>query len=136
MRRRYTKRLLTATGTTHSCSNHPTEHKLAAYRSHLQRIHKLPLTEGKKKKKEGTEQMATKNGYLHNLINQMKRNIQNKQKPPQERNNNKKWVTFMYVNPTIRKIINIFKEHKHIWHSDSPILCHSSPKRNASQITN
>ena len=72
-------------------------------------MHILPPTEEEESKVlEIIKQTATKNRYSHKLIDQVNRILQNKQKPPLERNNNKLF-TFTYVNPTHRKITNIIK---------------------------
>ena len=60
----------TTTDTTiHSTSNHPMEHKTAAYRYCLSRIHSLPLNPDKKQKEWNTTQTVAKNyRYPPNFI--------------------------------------------------------------------
>jgi hypothetical protein len=104
----------TTTSTTiHQRSNHPGEHKTAAYRYFKQRMDKLPLTRDKIEKKNNTiKQIATENGYPKNMIEQL---INRTHRPKKTRNVapvDRKWVTFTYFNPQIRQIANIFRNTK------------------------
>ena len=58
--------------------------------------------------------IAQKNGYTQKTIEQIKEKLiakhnTNTTKPKQDNNNNKKWVTFSYHSPLVRKITNLFK---------------------------
>lgn len=70
----------TTTDTTIHCkSNHPTQHKLAAYRFLFNRLYKLPLTKKQQQKeKDIIHQIARNNGYIKQMIEQLNRRIQNK----------------------------------------------------------
>jgi hypothetical protein len=107
----------TTTDTTiHYKSNHPIQHKLAAYRFMLNRLHNLPLSKEHEQQELNTIiQIAQQNGYPTILINRLNNQIKNKINRPKEhtstqnKNNNKKWTIFEYRNPLIRKVTNIFK---------------------------
>jgi hypothetical protein len=50
-------------------SNHPLEHKTAAFRYHITRMHLLPLTAEKKQKElKIIQYIATKNNFPQNLL--------------------------------------------------------------------
>jgi len=56
--------------------------------------------------------IATNNNFLTKLITNLKTQMQHKtqRKTKKERNNNKKWVTFTFYSPKIRKLTNLFKQ--------------------------
>jgi len=94
----------------HYFSNHPIEQKMAAFRYYINRLLTLPLTQ------DGTNtewttilNMAKNNGFpierITRLKTQMVKNLQHK-KPE---NNTKRWTTFTYYGPAVRKITNLFK---------------------------
>ena len=105
----------TTTDTTiHYTSNHPIQHKLAAYRFLLNILHNLPLSNECKQQEMNTIlHIAQNNGYPKKLINKINTQIKNKITTQKNlstttNNNNRKWAIFEYSNPIIRKI-NIFK---------------------------
>ena len=62
--------------TIHATSNHPPEHKLAAYRYYLHRLNTLPLTIDKTNRElNAIIHIAEKNGYSENTIENMNRKI-------------------------------------------------------------
>jgi hypothetical protein len=91
-------------------SSHPLEHKTAAFRHHITRMHFLPLT-AKKKQKEWKiiQHTATKNNFPENLQQKLKQQILHKDHPQKTNSNHKTWITFQYYSPQIRKITNLFK---------------------------
>jgi hypothetical protein len=76
---RYTDRLeldifhkSTATSTMiHAQFNHQKEHKAAAYRYYIERLHKLFLSEDKETKTDIVKQIDLDNGYTHGMINHL-----------------------------------------------------------------
>jgi predicted SPOUT superfamily RNA methylase MTH1 len=80
----------------------------------LNRLHNFPLHENRNIKMNTITQIAKQNGYpitLRNRLNQIKNKI-NRSKNytlTQNTNNNKKWITFEYSSPLIRKVTNMFK---------------------------
>ena len=104
----------TTTDTTiHYKSSHPIQHKLAAYRYLLNRLHNLPLSKEDKQQEMNTIlQIAKNNEYPEILINKLNTQIKTKtsiHNKPQITTNNKKWAIFEYSNPIIRKVTKIFK---------------------------
>ena len=97
-------------------SNHPQEHKLAAYRYHIQRMISLPITKKAKEKEwKIIINQATNNGFPTHLINKMKtkllqRKSSNNLQQAENTEKYKHWVTFTYYSPAIRKITNLFKD--------------------------
>jgi hypothetical protein len=110
----------TGTDTTiYFTSNHPHEHRLAAFRYYIHRMITLPITEKSKQEEWNTIlTIAKNNGYSTSTINKLRMKLTNrrhKQQCPnmtQHNYNNKKWVTFTYFSPTIRCITNLFKHSK------------------------
>ena len=107
----------TTTGMTiHQASNHPTEHKMAAYRYLLNRMHRMPLSQELKHKELNTIYLiASRNGYSKHLVDKLNKNITAKTEnqtdntaPPTSKD--KKWAVFGYHSPIIRKITNLFKD--------------------------
>jgi hypothetical protein len=69
----------TTDSTIHFKSNHPIQHKMAAYRYMLNRLHNLPLTREHKKQKMNTiTQIAIQNGYPITLIERLNNRIKAK----------------------------------------------------------
>jgi len=96
-------------------SNHPIEHKLAAYRYHINRKLTLPLTKERRTHEWKTIQnIARNNNFPNKLITNLKQQIQpntTHQKSDRKENiNNTKWATFTYYSPKVRKVTNIFKQ--------------------------
>jgi hypothetical protein len=71
----------------------------------------LPLTEEKRQAEwETIKTIARNNNYPIQCITRLKTQMQSKTHIPYARDNNKKWATFTYHNPNIRKITNMFKQ--------------------------
>jgi hypothetical protein len=90
------------------------EHKLAACRYYINRMLSLPLTKERQANELKTIQtIAHNNNFPNKLIDNLKYQIQRntiRQKPNNKENENrKKWATFTYHIPKIRKITNLFK---------------------------
>ena len=100
----------TTTDTTIHCnSNHPTEHKTAAHRFLLNRAHQLPITQEQREKElDIIYHIAKNNGYNKKTIDNIQTRITNKDHR-KTTTAHKKWVTFEYHSPLIRKVTNIFK---------------------------
>ena len=107
----------TTTNTTiNYLSNHPLEHKLAAYRHYIERMFKLPLNKENRFNEWITIlEIARSNNFPDNIIFNLRQQIQqkiNRTSPPTGPKSNTKWTTFTYVSPQIRKITNIFRNTK------------------------
>jgi organic radical activating enzyme len=74
-------------------------------------MHQLPLNQ-QQKHEEWTNitHIAKSNGYPISIINKLNTQILNKTRTPPTEQHNKKWITFTYHNPTIRKITNLFRK--------------------------
>jgi len=99
-------------------SNHPRDHKLAAFTYYINRMITLPITEKVKKHEwKNILTIAQKNGFPKNIIHAIKKKEtakqKNKQITPEEKQEkhtqNKKWTIFTYHSPLIRKVTNLFK---------------------------
>jgi len=102
-------------------SNHPLEHKLPAFNFYINRMITLPITkQAKQQEWKIILAVAQNNGFpLHIIHNLKKKLIVKKQKLPTTTQQAKKWVTFSYHSPLIRKITNLFK------HSNLNIALHA-----------
>ena len=100
----------------HSTSNHPTQHKHAAFNHMLHRLSKILLN-----KQDYTDELNTikyiaiKNGYNPNLINTLHKRIKNKNNKTQNTINTQhnKYITLTYHNSYTHKIANTFRKHKY-----------------------
>ena len=101
----------TTTDTTiHNSSNHPHEHKMAAYRYMITRMTTLPLTQTRKETEWQTiTTIAKNNDYPIHTIKKLRKRIENKTHTKKNDTDNPKWTTFTYHNHTIRQITNLFK---------------------------
>jgi len=94
-------------------SNHPLEHKLAAYRYYIERMYSLPLNKENQLKEWTTIlEIARSNNFPDKILIRLRQQILqkiNRTTPPKEPKNNTKWTTFTYVSPQIRKITNLFR---------------------------
>ena len=105
----------TGTDTTiHFTTNHPHEHKIAAFRHYIHRMIMLPITEESKQEEWNTILTIAKNNrYPTSIINKLRMKLidrkQNQQSPKTIQHTNKKTITFTYFSPTIRRITNLFK---------------------------
>ena len=94
-------------------SNHPMEHKMAAYRYYINRMNRLPLSEKKRIEWQTILRIAHNNNFPTRKITTLRKQIERnntatKQKRSTDRQKNK-WTTFTYYSPKIRKITNLFK---------------------------
>jgi len=94
-------------------SNHPYNHKMAAFNYYITRMLTLPITE-QAKQQEWKIMLTTaqNNGFLEHITHNLKKKLISKkerQKPPTTQQN-KIWVTFTCYSPLIRKFTNIFKQ--------------------------
>jgi hypothetical protein len=104
----------TATDTTiNFLSNHPLEHKLAAYRFSINRMLSFPLNEQQRHNEwNDIKQTAQNNNIPIHLLTKLRRNIQkklNQTHHPNTPTHDKKWATFTHSSPHVRKITNLFK---------------------------
>ena len=108
----YRKPTCTAT-TIQFSSNHPYEHKIAAFRYYIHRMITFPITEKSKQEEWNTIlNTAKNNGYPVNTIIDLRTKLIAKKCPqcPSTIPHNKKWVTFTYFSPMVRRITNLFKQ--------------------------
>jgi hypothetical protein len=105
----------TDTGTViHSSSNHPHEHKMAAFNYYIHRLLNMPLTDINKTKEWNVIQtIAERNGYHPRTLRNLKTRILLREHRRNRNNDNEntqyKWITFTYHSPLIRRISNMFK---------------------------
>jgi hypothetical protein len=132
----------TTTDTTiHFTSNHPNEHKLAAYRHHIERMLLLPLkTTQREREWLKILHIAPQNGFPRTITHKLGHQIEHKlthTTPPD--NKNRKWATFMYISPQIQKVTNIFrntnfrvafKSHNTLGYLIKPPKDHHTPPHN------
>jgi hypothetical protein len=90
------------------------EHKIAAYRHHIARMHMVLLTAYKKQKEWATIQLiAQNNNSPQTLIQRLNHQIQQKHTDKDHTNSEQQvrkiWAKFTYHSPLIRKITNILK---------------------------
>jgi len=99
--------------TTHFTSNHPLEHRLAAYNFYIKRMRFTLITEQARKQECNTIcTIARNNGFPLQTI----QNVKNKWTIKTQKNRKyshktqrKKWITFTYHSLLIHKVINLFK---------------------------
>ena len=93
-------------------SNHPTEHKMAAYRYLINRMTSFPLsTEKRNTEWQNIRNIAHNNQFPIQHITKLRTQIQRKTHINTAKNNsNQKWATFTYHSPKIRTITNLFKQ--------------------------
>ena len=96
----------------HYLSNHPNKHKTAAFRYYIHRMQTLPITNDAKHKEWDTIlTIARNNGYPRHLINSIRTKMTNNTQNTEPRmHDNKKWITFKYFSPIVRRITNLFKD--------------------------
>ena len=94
-------------------SNHPYEHKVAAFNYYINRMIMLSIMEQSKQQEwKIVFEIARKNGFPTHIIHDLKKKMITKK---QKQNitttqRNKKWITFTYHSPLIRRITNLFKQ--------------------------
>jgi hypothetical protein len=89
---------------------------LAAYRYYIERMLNLPLNAEHQQREWSTIlHIARQNGFPPTIIQKLGHKIKHKTKhtiPHTNMNKNKKWATFTYISPHIRKITNLFRNTK------------------------
>jgi hypothetical protein len=123
--------------TKHLSSNHPYEHKLAAFIHYIKRMITLPITE-QNKNQEWNKILTTanNNGFPEYTIRKLKSKLIAKRErslsTQATRQNSQKWVTFTYHSLSVRKVTNLFKHTnlKTAFRSSNTIYQQLSPKLN------
>jgi site-specific DNA-adenine methylase len=110
----------TETGTViHFRSNHPYEHKIAAFLYYINRITTMPITENSKQNEWETVIKKKKNNdFPISILTDLKTKMIKRKKQKQDQIQQQqeittqrcKWVTFTYHSPLIRRITNLFKQ--------------------------
>jgi len=104
--------------TIHQNTNHPQDHKDAAYRYYTNRMKELPNTkQAISLERISITEIARQNGYPKQYINKIiqkqaarnSQNLVNTRDTQAEQIPKTKWVTFTYYRPLIRKITNLFR---------------------------
>ena len=99
----------------HFNSSHPHEHKMSAFIYYIKRLITLPITEESKQSEwETILAIARNNGYSTKTTNNLKKKLLTRKQKQQDQNQEitetrKKWVTFTYHSPLIRRVTNLFK---------------------------
>jgi len=92
-------------------SNHPTEHKMAAYHHMINRMTALPLSAEKRIAEwQNIRTIANNNKFPIHYITKLRTQIQRKTQINTTDNNNNKWATYTYHSPKVRMITNLFKQ--------------------------
>jgi hypothetical protein len=92
--------------TIHFSSNHPNNHKLAAFRYYIHRMITMPIT------KQAVKQewnkiiiMAQNNGFPDQIVHKLRNKLITKRDRPSQtqlvQQHNKKWITFTYYGPAV-----------------------------------
>ena len=84
-------------------SNHPLEHKMAAYRFLINKMNSLPLTHNKKNEWNLIKTIAQNNNFPLRLIYNLRKTI-TKQHLNNMKQQDQKWTTFTYYSPAIRTL--------------------------------
>ena len=99
--------------TIHSYSNHPHDHKLAAFKYHINRIITTPTNEQVANQEwNKIITMVRNNGFPEQTIHKLRNKLIFKKERPlqaQTMQQHKRWITFTYHSPAIRKVTNLFK---------------------------
>jgi hypothetical protein len=111
-------------------SNHPMQHKVAAYRYYINRMIAFMLNEENRNKEWNIIcNIAHNNKFSYNKIKELKNRMEHNKTHHKlnDSTTKMKWVTFTYYSPQIRKITNMFK------HTDLKIAFKNS--NNIQQLT-
>ena len=99
----------------HYTSNHPHNHKLAAFIFYINRMISMPITcQATNQEWHKIFTMARNNGFPEHIIHELKKKrttnkIQVTQtNPPQKQSN--EWITFTFHGPPVHKITNLFRK--------------------------
>jgi hypothetical protein len=103
--------------TIHASSNHPYDHKIAAFKYYINRMLTMPLTEQATQQEwEKILQMAYNNGFTERIVHKLRNKLSTRMRQTtlttqtqHTQQYNTKWTTFTYHSPAIRKITNLFK---------------------------
>jgi len=141
----------TSTDTTiNFLSNHPLEHKMAAYRYLIHRLYTLPLCKEQQDREwQFITHMAHSNNIPQTFLSRLRRRIQQHNArskapappppPTTTTTRNTKWTTFTYTSPQIKKITKLFKHTNvrvaykctntisHLFKPTNKAICPSSP---------
>jgi len=97
----------------HYTSNHPHNHKLAAFIFYINRMISMPITcQATNQEWHKILTMARNNGFAEHIIHELKKKLTtNKTKvtqtnPPQKQSN--KWITFTFHGPPVHRVTNFF----------------------------
>jgi hypothetical protein len=103
----------TQTGITiHFTSNHPLEHKQAAYNFYINRMLSMPITNQARQQEWDTIcTIARNNGFPLRTIHNLRKRINKTQKTDSNSTDTPKkiWVTLTYHSPHVHKVTNLFK---------------------------
>jgi hypothetical protein len=100
-------------------SNHPHNHKLAAFLFYINRMSNMPIDKTTIKQEWlKVLEMAKNNEFPTRLITQLKNKLTTKKGNKKENDmqtltqqpTQKKWITFTYYSPAVRKVTNLFKQ--------------------------
>ena len=97
-------------------SNHPTQHKHAAFNYMLHRLTSIPLnTHDYQEELNTIKYIAVKNGYNPDLINKLHKRILNTKSKTHKTNSTQpsKYITLTYYNSNTHKIANTFRKHNY-----------------------
>jgi hypothetical protein len=109
------RKLTTMNTTINYLSNHPNEHKIAAYRYYIRRMLTLPLTTERQAIEWRTiKDIAKSNNFPTHLITKLRSQMRRTHTPQKTETSKtqskpKKWAIFTYHSPRIRKLTNLFK---------------------------
>jgi hypothetical protein len=100
--------------TIHFSSNHPYDHKLAAFKYYIHRMITMPITEQAVKQEwNKIIIMARNNGFSEQKVYKLRNKLIPKRDRPSQmqlvQQHNKEWITFTYYDPVVRKVTNLFK---------------------------
>ena len=101
----------------HNTSNHPTQHKHAAFNHMLHRLTSIPLNTHDYQEEFNTiKYIAVKNGYNPDLVNKIHKRILSTKNKTHQTNNTQpsKYITLTYYNSNTHKIANTFRKHNYI----------------------
>jgi len=99
--------------TVYFTSNHPYDHKLAAFNYYINRMIIMPITEQTVKQQwNNMLTMAHNNSFpkhIYRLRNKLLAKKDGTTQTQATEQHDRKWVTFTYHNPSIHKVTNLFK---------------------------
>ena len=98
----------------HFSSNHPYDHKLAAFKYYINRMITMPITEQAVKQEwNRILKVAYNNRFPEQIVHRLRNKLTIKKEQPVKtqpmQQHNKIWVTFTYHGPAVHKVTNLFK---------------------------